>query len=245
MDEQVLHILEFDRIRTMLAEQTLSNLGRELALQIEPQLNPNAIERAMLETTEARAVLDAGAQVPLWGLADGRPSVDRAVKGGVLQAAELVRLADCLRGCAELKRYMHSKRTKAPTLLLYAEGIVPLEGLTNEIYRSIDGSRVADSASQRLARVRKEMHIIEDRIKSKLQSYLASAAYRDVLQEALVTIRGDRYALPVKASQRQRISGTVVDSCPSGSVKSCEVSSEGKSGTVYLYSQEMAAAMCP
>ena len=216
MNEQVYRMLEFTRIREMLADRALSSLGRELALRLEPQQNPNAVVQTQQETTEARLVLDGGAQVPLWGLADGRPSVDRAAKGGVLQAAELVRLADCLRGCAEFKRYMHSKRDKAPLLLRYAEGIVPLKELTDEIYASIDGARVADAASPRLAKVRKEMRIAEDRIKSKLQSFLTSAAYRDVLQEPLITIRGDRYALPVKASFRQRIPGAVVDSSGSG-----------------------------
>ena len=200
----------------MLAEHTLSGLGRELALTLVPLSNPRAVEPAMQETTEARDILDAGAQVPLWGLADVRPLVQRAQKGGTLQAADLLRVADCMRGCAEFKRYMHGKQDKAPRLSLYAAGIVPLKDLTSEINACIQGSRVADSASSRLAKVRKELRIVEDRIKARLQSILTSPKYREALQESLVTIRGDRYAIPVKASHRHKLAGAVVDSSGSG-----------------------------
>ncbi len=216
MDDRVLMTLEYTRIREMLAEHALSGLGRDLALNLHPLQHPSAVAAAIAETTEARAILDGGGQIPLWGLGDMRPIVERASKGGILQAAELVRLADCLRGAAEFRRYMQSKRRTAPNLSRYAEGIVPLRELADEIYASTDGARVADAASPRLAKVRKELRVVEDRIKSKLQSYLTSGQYRDALQENLITMRGDRYAIPIKASHRHKLSGVVVDSSGSG-----------------------------
>lgn len=216
MDDRVFTVLEYEKIREMLSEHTLSGLGRELALKLRPLYHPSAVVAALAETTEARAILDGGGQIPLWGLGDMRPIVERAVKGGMLHAAELVRLADCLRGAAEFKRYMQSKRAKAPNLSRYAEGILPLKELADEIYASTDGARVSDAASPRLAKVRKELRVVDDRIKSKLQSYLTSGQYRDALQETLITMRGDRYAIPVKASHRHKISGVVVDSSGSG-----------------------------
>ncbi|MDP2872499.1 MAG: DNA mismatch repair protein MutS [Bacillota bacterium] len=216
MAATVLETLEYPKITAMLAEHTLSGLGRGLAESLAPLAGLRAVETAMLETTEAVAVLERGAQIPLWGLGDMRPLIERVEKDGVLGAAELVRLADCLRGCREFKRYMSAKQDLAPNLGRHAGGIALFPELEEEIYASIDGSRVADSASPRLARVRKEIRIVEDRIKSRLQSYLTAPKYREALQDSIITVRGDHYALPVKASHRHAVDGVVVDTSGSG-----------------------------
>jgi MutS2 family protein len=212
----VLETLEYDKIKNLLAEQTLSGLGRELAERLAPLTGVRAVEIAMLETTEAVAVLEKGARIPLWGLGDLRPLIERIEKGGMLGAAELVRLADCLRGCREFKRYMDGKRDVAPNLGRHAWGIATFRELEDEIYNSIDGSRVADAASPRLGRIRKEIRIVDERIKSRLQSYLTAPKYRDVLQDSIIAVRGDHYALPVKSSHRHAIDGAVVDTSGSG-----------------------------
>lgn len=208
--------LEFDKIKAMLADLTLSGLGRELADRLEPMTQRAAIEAALMETTEAKALLAGGAQVPLRGLADIRELVERAEKGGALTPVELMRVADCLRGCRELKRYMESKRSIAPNLSRYADGITTLRALEDEIYLSLDGSRVADSASTRLARIRQEKQALEDRIQVKLQSFLSSPQYRDALQESFVSFKDDRYVLPIKASHRHKVDGLVIDISGSG-----------------------------
>jgi len=228
LDARTHDMLEYDKIRVQLAEETLSGLGRELALELSPLRSTAAVRAAIAETTEARTILAAGAQIPLWGLADVRPLLARAEKAGVLNAGELVRIADCLRGCGEFRRYMASKQRHAPNLSCYAEGLVPLDDLTAEVYHSTDGARVADRASPRLARIRKDMRIADERIKSRLQSFLTSPQYREALQDNYVTMRGERYTLPIKASHRARISGTVVDSSHSGMTVYIEPSVIGK-----------------
>ncbi len=216
MNQRTLTILEFDKIRTALAELAQSNLGRELVERLQPLTLRAAVEAAVQETTEARTVLDRGAQVPMQGLSDIREPVVKAERGGVLAPSDLLRVADCLRGCRELKRYMDTKRLAAPTLSRYAEAIVTFESLEDEVYRCIEGARVANAASPKLARVRKEIQVAEERIQSKLQSFLTAAANRDVLQDSFISVKGGRYALPVKASQRHKVDGAVVDTSGSG-----------------------------
>jgi len=211
LNTQILLTLEYDRIKAMLADLTLSGLGRELVERLKPMTRRGAIEAALLETTEAQALLAGGAQVPLRGLADVRQLVERAEKGGALNPAELVRVADCLRGCRELKRYMESKRLVAPNLSRYAEAIAVFRALEDEIYLSIDGSRVSDAASPRLARIRKEIHAQEERIQAKLQSFLTSHQYRGAIQESFVSIKDGHYVLPIKASHRHKVDGLVID----------------------------------
>lgn len=217
MDTRVLETLEYTKIRAMLAGYTQSGLGRELAEAIEPMNERAAIEAALSETTEAQTILAGGAQVPLHGLADVREPLGRAEKGSILQPQDLIRLADCLRGARDLKRYMAAKRSLAPTLSRYADAIMERHALEDEIYQSIDGARVASSASPRLAKVRREVTVLEGRIQAKLQSFLSSPTYRDLLQESFVSIKAGRYVLPVKASQRHQLDGLVIDSSGSGS----------------------------
>jgi MutS2 family protein len=228
VDERTFAALEYDKIRQRLAQHTQSGLGRERAMNLAPHSTPAAVRTAMTETTEARTILQAGGQVPLWGLGDLRPLLERSDKGGILGAGELSRLADCLRGCAELRRYMGSKRKHAPNLSLYAEGIMPLAELTEEIYLCTDGARVADRASPKLAKVRKDMRVTEERIRGRLQSFLTSPQYRDVLQESFITMRGDRYTLPVKANRRASFPGAVIDASGSGMTLYIEPAGIGK-----------------
>ncbi|MHB8757930.1 MAG: endonuclease MutS2 [Bacillota bacterium] len=216
MNPRTLTTLEYDKIRTALAEMAQSNLGRELVDRLEPLTQRAAVEAAIQETTEARTILERGAQVPMQGLSDIREPVVKAERGGVLAPMDLLRIADCLRGCRELKRYMDTKRLAAPTLSRYAEAIVTFKALEDEVYRCIEGARVANAASPKLAKVRKEIQVAEERIQSKLQSFLTAAANRDVLQDSFISVKGGRYALPVKASQRQKVDGAVVDTSGSG-----------------------------
>lgn len=217
MNNKVLQTLEYDKIKAQLANLTVSNLGRDLVERLVPMTNKTAIEAALEETTEARTQLDGRSQVPLHGMADLRELVDRVDKGGVLNPTELLRLSDFLRGCREMKRYMGGKRLVAPRLSRYADGITPCNRLEDEITRCIDGARVASSASPQLARIRRDMQITEERIQSKLQSILNSSQYRDALQDHLISFKDGHYVLPVKASHRQKIDGTVTSSSGSGS----------------------------
>lgn len=215
MDDHVLRTLEYDKIKAALTDYALTAPGRELVARLVPMTRRAAIEAAIQETTEAREILARGASVPL-PLTDIRELVARAEKGGALAPAELARVPDCLRGCRELKRYMETKRAVAPTLSRYADGIIVHQAIEDEIYASVDGDAVRDSASPELGRIRKEMRIVEERIKAKLNAILTSPAYRAALQESLVTVKSGRYVVPVKAGQRQKIDGIVVDTSGSG-----------------------------
>ncbi|MHB8927405.1 MAG: endonuclease MutS2 [Bacillota bacterium] len=216
MNPKTLTTLEYDKIKVMLAETAQSNLGRELVDRLRPLTQRAAVEAALQETTEARAILERGAQVPSQGLSDIRDLAGKAERGGVIAPVDLLRVADCLRGCRELKRYMEGKRLVAPTLSRYAEAIVSFKALEDEIYQCVEGSRVASAASPKLSKVRREIQLAEERIQSKLQSFLAAAGNRDVLQESFVSVKGGHYALPVKAGQRHKVQGVVVDTSGSG-----------------------------
>lgn len=216
MDIDALEMLEFDKIKAMLAGYTQSSLGRELVEGLLPMTQVAAVEASLRETSEARALMAGGAGVPLHGLADVRELVRRADRGAVLAPGDLLKVVDCLRGSRTLKRYMGGKRHVAPCLSRYAEAIVELQAIEERVYAGIDGGRVADTANDRLAKVRRELRVVEDRIQSKLQAYLSSSQYRDVLQESYISLKDGRHVLPVKASHRHRVDGLVIGASGSG-----------------------------
>ncbi len=227
-NEQFHTVLEYDKVKAMLAEHTRSTLGRELVDRLEPLTNPVAVEAALRETNEAAAILERGSAVPFWGVTDVRELVGRLEKGSVLGPADLARLAGFLRGCAELRRYMRTKREAAPTLSLYAEGLADLGQVAGAIEVAVEGARVADAASSRLRILRRDMEILAARIQAKLQSYLNSPQHREALQESFVSTKDGHHVLPVKTSHRHRIDGTVIAVSSSGSTVFIEPAAVGR-----------------
>lgn len=217
MNQSSLDILEFNTIRQMLEDLTLSGLGKELAAKLKPETDACIINNWLNETSEARRLLDKGTSVPLSSLNGIEKVLDRLGKASALQPEELWTIRDVLTGAARLIRYMSDRSMVAPTVASYASSMFELKDLTHEIERCILDNRVDDKASAELSRLRKRIAIVEDRIESKLNSILHSSAYKDVLQEAVVSIRGGTYVIPVKREHKRFIDGTVLDVSSSGS----------------------------
>ncbi|MGI6616009.1 MAG: hypothetical protein ACOX30_08380 [Dethiobacteria bacterium] len=133
---------------------------------------------------------------------DIAPHVGRAVKGGALRGAELAAISSLLKGVQRWQRFFKSEESIALYPLI-AKAVSSLDGccsLARELIRSIDpGGEVLDGASPALAALRRREGALQERIREKLDSYLRDSAKRRLLQETLVTIRGGRYVLPVKA----------------------------------------------
>ncbi|MGI5840480.1 MAG: endonuclease MutS2 [bacterium] len=216
MYANTLSILEYDQIKEGLKEYTVSGLGKRLIDRLQPYTDPGTVENVLRETTEAVVLLRGGAHVPLHGLHDITEILERVEAGAVLAAGDLLKIGDLLRGCGGMKRYMKSKKAAAPTLCAYAEGLADLAAVESAIDICLEGSRVSDAASARLAKIRQEMKRLEARIQEKLQSLLASAKMREYLQEAFVSVKDGRYCIPVKATYKYQIEGTMVAASGSG-----------------------------
>lgn len=209
-------ILEFDKIKEHLREYAVSRLGQRLIEELQPATNPETVAQRLAETTETRAILEAAGHIPLHGLSDVTEDLERAARGGVLSPAALLALADFLRGSRRLKRFMARYRELAPQVSGYALAITDCRDLEDRIERSIDGARVSSAASPRLAKIRAQIETIKARIEDRLKSFLISPNYRELLQEAIVSLKDGRYCLAIKASRRHQVAGSVVASSGSG-----------------------------
>lgn len=210
--------LEFNEIRRRLAAYAVTPMGRRAAENLFPSADRAVVERRLSETGEGRLLCSRTA-VPISPVEDISPPVNRAGKGGTLQSGELAAVVRFLQGVRRWLRFFESgeRADLYPLLSALVSLFDGCAGLYRELVRCIDpDGHILDSASPALGALRRRERSLQERIREKLDSYLREPAKRRYLQEALVTIRGGRFVLPVKQEYRQYISGVVHDHSASG-----------------------------
>jgi DNA mismatch repair protein MutS2 len=216
MDQKTMELLEFTTVKTLLADLTYSNLGRQLAESLVPKTNLSAIRGMLSETTEALAVLNGTGSPPFAGLSEIGVLLEEAKTGKVLEPAGLRRISDFMRGCRRTREFMIRRLELAPQVAAYALGLAVYEELEAEISRCIIEDFVVDDASAALKKLRKEIARLQEKIKSKLHQIILSPEAKLLLQEPVVAYKDSRPALLVKAGQKQRLPGMVLGSSASG-----------------------------
>ncbi|MCX7781248.1 MAG: endonuclease MutS2 [Negativicutes bacterium] len=217
MDLTVLHTLEYYKVLEMLAARTGSSIGKELALAIRPSSDAAEVRRMLAETQEARSLLDAALTMPLGGIRDIRDSLKRCELGAYLEPHELLAVSSTLAAARRLKAFFADVNDSAPLLAQKSLAIKVLRKIENAIENVInEHGGIRDDASVELHRIRREIKKLQNRIKEKLDSLLHTAEYQKYYQDALVTIRGDRYVIPVKQEYRSLFPGIVHDQSASG-----------------------------
>jgi DNA mismatch repair protein MutS2 len=217
MDRKHLNTLEFPQILAHLAQHVSFSAGRQLALALEPSPVFAEVEQRLKETGEARYLLESRGGVSLGGAHDVRPLAENARRGAVLQPADLLDIQSTLRCGRRAQRTLSRLRAEVPRLADIAARIEPCEHLADEIDRCIgDQAEVVDHASEKLARIRREMRTAHERLFDRLNRIIANPRNASYLQEALITQRGGRYVIPIKADFKGRIPGIVHDTSASG-----------------------------
>ncbi len=219
VNDKALHTLEYDKIVRRLAAACATSIGKEHAERLRPTRDLREAQRLLRETDEASRASALKGSAPFGGITDVRPSLTRAKLGGVLQPSELYDIAQLIAGIRKLKRYVASVSEEAEIPLLedFCEPLTDCKPLEDEIRRCIDDQGdVLDAASPELASVRRDIRVSEGRAREKLESMIRSSSVQKMLQEALITIRGDRYVIPVKQEYRGHFGGIVHDQSGSG-----------------------------
>lgn len=217
MNAHTLKVLEYDTIRQKLAAHCTTPLGAERVRQMAPFTDLETIRLRLQQTSEARRLIDLAEEMSLRGAQDIRTAVTLARAGGVLPPESLLSTADTLETARRLRQFLLSREERCPALCVLARLLEPLPDLVSEIGRCIrEDATVADSASPELARIRQRLRQLHGRITERLQATLNSSRIRNMLQEPVITMRGDRYCLPVKAEYRAQFGGIVHDVSASG-----------------------------
>ncbi len=219
MNSKVLRVLEYNKIIERLTDKATSEQGRKLTAALEPMTDLEAIKKAQTETADALGYLLRKGSTSFGGNKDLGMCIRSLEIGSTLSIAELLRIAAFLENVNRIKSYGRKERedTPADSLDEYFESLEPLTPLSNEIRRCIlSEEEIADDASPALKKIRRSMAIANDRIHSQLASMI-SGSCRTYLQDAVVTMRNNRYCIPVKSEYKGQVQGMVHDQSSTGS----------------------------
>ncbi len=216
MNEKTMRVLEMDKIKTMLIENTVSRGGAALAQKLEPFTEKFQVQSALSETDQAGEILRKRGSSPVTGFADVRGIIARLKIGAVLSMSELLSMAVFLRAVRNARKGILDNSDEGNVYSL-AQQLVSFKDVEEEIYADIiSEDSMADSASANLSSIRKKIRALNDGIKEKLNSMVRNLNKDGVLQDGIITMRSGRYVLPVLAANKGRVPGIVHDQSSSG-----------------------------
>ena len=215
--EKSLHTLELDRVLGLLAENCVTQEGKELARGLRPVTDPEAVRELLGETSNACHMVELKGTPGLRDVKNIKASVERADRGGSLNTAELLRVGGVLRSARTVKAYGEGDGVEAGRLDRYFWALTPNRFLEDRIFGAIiSEEEIADSASPALGDIRRHMRAAGSRVRESLQKIINSATYSKYLREPIITMRGDRYVVPVRSEHKNAIPGMVHDVSSSG-----------------------------
>ena len=213
--------LEYNKILNKLANYCITYLGKELCLSLLPSNNKEDVKYMLKETEEAVNILYRCNTPPISEISDNTTNIKIIESYGTLSAKSILELSNILNISNDLKKYFNVEYINSDEyacLKSIFSNLYVNTSITDKVAISIiDENTIDDRASKDLAIIRKKQRNLEQDIKSKLNNYLHSSAYSKYIQENVVTLRNDRYVIPVKEESRSQIKGFVHDISSSGS----------------------------
>ncbi|MFW5799376.1 MAG: endonuclease MutS2 [Spirochaetota bacterium] len=218
MLRHTLEVLEFEQIKEKLKTYVFSGLGKSHIDNIKFIYNKENLETALKEVSEIIFLLD-NTHFPSLGIHDIRKELKRAkLENSYLDPDGLIKCASTLRAIRVLKSYLQSNEEETPLLNRFVKDFNTFKYIENEINNAIDDNsyEIKDTASKELAKIREKILVFKNRIEKKLNNLLRNRVYASAIQENLITVRDDRYVIPVKRDFKGKIPGIVLDTSSSG-----------------------------
>ena len=219
MDEHTLRVLEYYKVRELMAEHASSHPGREAAGRVLPSSDHKEVEKSLKETDDLRKFIETRHDFPIAGLKDIATQLRKsAVEGSILQPMELLDVAGVARASRLMKAALGRGKGDSALLGARAEHLGVFEILESDFGRAIgEDGEVLDSASFELKRIRRSLGLARSRINKELESIIQDPNTGKAVQEPIITVRGERYVLPLKQNFRLYLQGIVHDHSSSGS----------------------------
>ncbi len=220
MNAKVLKTLEFDKIKELLKQYAASALGHAKVSALIPSVEFEEITSLHEETDEAMTILRLKGHAPLGGIFDIRPHVKRAQIGSMLSPSEFIQVASTIRASRKMTLFVDElleEEVEIPLLQEKMGTVIPLPHLEQDIRKVVDeNGEILDTASETLRSIRTQLRANEGRIREKLERMIRSSNAQKMLSDAIITIRNDRYVIPVKQEYRGQYGGIIHDQSSSG-----------------------------
>lgn len=220
MNNKCLKTLEYNKIIDMLEKYAISGLGKELVRSLLPMTDINDITTAQKETSDALTRIYKKGTLPMTGINDITPSLLRLEVGSTLGMGELLSISSLLTACARAKSYARhdTDEYERDSLDDRFEALMPLTNTNNEIQRCIlSEDSMSDDASPTLKNIRRQIQITNGKIREHLNSLINSSDAKTMLQDNIITMRNNRYCIPVKQEHKHSFKGMVHDQSSTGS----------------------------
>ncbi len=209
-------VLEFDKIRAKLEACATSVFGKELAAGIEPSDDIETVRESLALTTEAVRIFAVSAP-PFGGVRDIRETLRKIALGSSAGAGELADVLSTMFAMRAVKKFFKENAIDTPKLKFRAGQIEILGNLENQLSSALDDhGNVKDTASVELQKIRRELRLAQNRVKTEILSILHDPAKQKFFQDAIITMRGDRYVIPVKLEYKSQFPGLVHDQSATG-----------------------------
>ncbi len=219
MNDKALRILEYHKIINLLVEKASSAPGKERCQNLKPMADIREIEEAQQQTADAFTRLVKGGRIHFSGNKDITFSIKSLEIGSALSAPELMKISAALACATRAKTFARSEHDEeiADSLQVYFANLEPLTPLQNEINRCIiSEEEIADDASPTLKHIRRSINLTNDKIHSQLTN-MVNGSCRTYLQDAVITMRNNRYCIPVKSEHKGNVPGMIHDQSSTGS----------------------------
>jgi DNA mismatch repair protein MutS2 len=217
---RTLKVLEYEKVKEQLAKHASSSLGKEKVDQLVPTTSFEEAVKWQDMTDEATIILRLKGNVPLGGIHDIRAFAKRSKIGSTLSPHELLDISSTLYASRQVKKFIEElieEELSIPFLQKYSEKLIVLPDLEKRINYCIgDNGEVLDGASDKLRTLRQQLKTLESRAREKLENIIRSSSAQKMLSDAIITIRNDRYVIPVKQEYRSAFGGMVHDQSASG-----------------------------
>ena len=217
MTERSLRVLEFHKIRAQLEQSCVSDMGRELARRLVPSSRIEDVRRMQQETEEAQSLLAYLGGTPMLPFTDVRTALHLAQIGSSLSPRALMDVGACLRASRAARDALVTEREDTPLMTAHASRLRAFRDIEQAIAGAIlSEDEIADRASPELFSIRRKMRACNERVRERLNGMIHSPNFQKYLQESIITMRADRYVLPVRQEYRAMVPGIVHDQSSTG-----------------------------
>ena len=216
MNNEMISQLQFDQIKKEVQARAIGNYSKKRISKMTASSNLQTVLDRQEETREARLILESSQHVPFMGLPRIDALTEQVKKGLVLSPADLIEYADFLRSSRMITKFFDKNQYQAPLLFAYSKHLPDLINVEELIDQKIKNNKVSDDASRNLRKVRKQLQIIEKEIQSKLLKFLRHPKNKEMIQEAIIVQKGECYTIPIKASYKNKVDGTIIDESNKG-----------------------------
>ncbi|PHV72380.1 hypothetical protein CS063_02570 [Sporanaerobium hydrogeniformans] len=220
MNVKSLYKLEFPKVKALVTHFALTEGGKEICEKMEPQVHFEVVDRLQRETADALAMSVKKGRLPLGSLKQVAAIIKRVEIGAILSSTEVLNVGSVLKASRTVKNYQREgdqKEIPYPAIDDYFEAITTHAQVEKEIERCIVGpDQFSDEATPELYQIRRQMKQLQNKIKEALQGIIYSTRYQDMLQDPVITIRRERYCIPIKVEYKTQFKGIVHDQSATG-----------------------------